>query len=329
MKRGHKDGGQDSPPPKKHSHGSKTESQVVKMKNPEEDLRKLIKTIDPSIAIDTQKNSGGIDSRIESISKMTKKLSKVVKNRNFQDNTKENNVNKELINCPTNKTNNQENPSQEKPNPDQTKTITTLQAKPTKEPKITKKTKTNYVPLNLDQIFSEPFPKFYLMKVSRNENRSLNPFAVIDNIAQKIGGKPKQFTGFNSTSFTIEVSTVLQAEKLGNSLTINDCTYDVIPHPYFNKTRGLNYVEDVKINDIIEFKEYLQNRYENLHEITEAPFIKSRNIGTQVFIVEFNQDHLPHSLYIPGERTDGRIYKFRNKPLLCNKCLQYGHPQKH
>ena len=36
---------------------------------------------------------------------------------------------------PTNKTNNQENPNQDKPNPDQIKTLTTLQAKPMKEPK--------------------------------------------------------------------------------------------------------------------------------------------------------------------------------------------------
>ena len=85
-----------SPPPKKHGHGSRTESQVVKMQNLEEDLHKLIKTIDPSIAIDIQKNSGGIDSRIESMSKMTRKLSKVVKNKNLQDKTKENNVNKDL-----------------------------------------------------------------------------------------------------------------------------------------------------------------------------------------------------------------------------------------
>ena len=133
------------------------ESQVVKINNLEENLHKLIKTIDLSIAIDIQKNSGGIDSRIESMSKMTRKLSKVVKNKNLQDKTKENNVNKDLINCPTNETNNQENPNQDKPNPDQTRTLTTLQTKPMKKPKIMKKTKTKYVPLNLDQIFSEPF----------------------------------------------------------------------------------------------------------------------------------------------------------------------------
>ena len=86
---------------------------------------------------------------------MTRKLSKVVKNKNLQDKTKENNVNKDLINCPTNKTNNQENPNQDKPNPDQTKTLTTLQAKPMKEPKKENQNESTQTDSGLNNIFEK------------------------------------------------------------------------------------------------------------------------------------------------------------------------------
>ena len=66
----------------------------------------------------------------------------------------------------------------------------------------------------------------------------------------------------------------------------------------------------------------------NLTQVSKAPFIKPRNENTQVFILEFIQ-HMPRSVYIPGERKDTPIYKMRNKPMMCTKCLHYGHPRKY
>ena len=173
------------------------------------------------------------------------------------------------------------------------------------------------------------FTKFYILRIPISHRRKVNPYHIIDIIETKTGSPPKDLTGYNSTSFTIEVKNSNQGNLLGTSLEINQESYTVEPHPFFNKSRGLIYVEDVKIDDLNEFKTYLQEQHSALQDLTEAPFIKTRNPGTQVFILEFGQDHLPHSVYISGERSDTVIYPMRNKPLMCKRCLIYGHAQKY
>ena len=38
---------------------------------------------------------------------------------------------------------------------------------------------------------------------------------------------------------------------------------------------------------------------------------------------------MSRSVYIPGKREDTPIYKMRNRPMMCTKCLHYGHPRKY
>ena len=375
MKRDH-EGGRDSPPSKKRTTETETKSQAVKIKNAESELHKLLNIIDPTSPSTFEETSGDIDGRIDSISKMTEKLGKIMKEQKSQEMINQERSHQEMENqeggnqemenqegrnqemenqegrnqemenqegrnqemenqerrnqemknqegrsqeMENQKRRSQESKSQE-PEYQKQKAVKPKNQSPKSGEPITqeqktldqknqekksqdkRKSRTNYVPLNLDQIYNEPFTRFYVMKVPIAARRSINPFAIADKITQKIGAKPRQVTGYNSSSFTIEVNNKEQAEKLGHSLQIDDKTYDISPHPFFNKTRGLIYVEDVKINDKDEFTEYLQTKCETLTQITEAAFIKTRNPGTQAFILEFNQDYLPHSIYIPGER---------------------------
>ena len=39
----------------------------------------------------------------------------------------------------------------------------------------------------------------------------------------------------------------------------------------------------------------------------------------------FREEKVPQSLYIPGERQDTKVYRYKSKPLLCNNCQSYGH----
>ena len=42
----------------------------------------------------------------------------------------------------------------------------------------------------------------------------------------------------------------------------------------------------------------------------------------------FENNHLPYSVYIAGERQNKRVYQFRSKPIICIQCQAYGHTQK-
>ena len=101
---------------------------------------------------------------------------------------------------------------------------------------------------------------------------------------------------------------------------------EVIVHPKYNHNRALIYLHEFDLENMNDFKNKLQTRY-NIVGIQPATFIKTRSIQTHVFIVTFQQEHLPYSIYIRGERQDTKVM-FKNKPLMCAKCPQYGHASK-
>ena len=92
-------------------------------------------------------------------------------------------------------------------------------------------------------------------------------------------------------------------------------------------TNAIIYVHEFYLENV-EFKEGLKAQY-NLTKIQPAPFFKTKSAQTQVCIPTFQQEHLPYSIYIPAERPDTRVSKYKSKPLMCNNCLQYGHPKKY
>ena len=178
--------------------------------------------------------------------------------------------------------------------------------------------------------FSEcQFTKYFLIKFSETAKRNINPFKIIKEIETVTGSKPKELTGYNRSSFTIEIKDISQSSTIANVSQVDGHRCEIIPHPQFNAVKGLMYIEETEINDIQEFQDYLKQSYPTLTNITPAPFIRTRSETTQAFTIEFAQNSLPFSIYIPGERTDTRIYPFRNKPLLCKNCFRYNHLSKY
>ena len=102
----------------------------------------------------------------------------------------------------------------------------------------------------------------------------------------------------------------------------------IYKHPKYNCSRGLIYVHEFGLENVQDFKNGLQSTY-NVVDVQPATFIKTRSPQTRVFIVTFQQEHLPYSIYIPGERQDTRVFKLNSKPLMCYNCLQYGHARKY
>ena len=86
------------------------------------------------------------------------------------------------------------------------------------------------------------------------------------------------------------------------------------------------YVDEFDVKNVEELKEGLMESYP-IVEAQRAEFMKSK-YGNTLLIVTFDQEHIPYSIYIPGEKHDTRIQPFINKLMMCNNCQEYGHTVK-
>ena len=109
--------------------------------------------------------------------------------------------------------------------------------------------------------------------------------------------------------------------------SVDSITCEVALHARYNCFKGLIYLYECGIDNVEEFKEGLQSNY-RISNAQPATFTKTKSDEAHAFIVTFNQECLPYSIYIPGERSDTRVYKFNSKSLMCNRCLKYGHAKK-
>ena len=101
----------------------------------------------------------------------------------------------------------------------------------------------------------------------------------------------------------------------------------ITSHPRHNFSKELVYIYESDIENIEDFTEYMTETY-NTVNVQHAAFIKTRNPQTKAFIIIFSGDRIPYTLYIPGERQDTEVYRFKSKPIMCNNCQGYGHPKK-
>jgi len=93
-----------------------------------------------------------------------------------------------------------------------------------------------------------------------------------------------------------------------NGRTLN-CT--ISPHKYLNQIKGTLYIYQYDFNE--QFKKDLIEEYRFIDDATDAPFMNIRNQQATAFLLTFNLDTLPYSLYIPGECADSVV--LRNLPI--------------
>ena len=80
------------------------------------------------------------------------------------------------------------------------------------------------------------------MKFGEECKRSVNPYAVIEKVAEVTREKPKSATGNNRTFFTIEVGSKQQAKKLQDIESVEEFQGTVMLHSRFNYSRGIIYI---------------------------------------------------------------------------------------
>ena len=83
------------------------------------------------------------------------------------------------------------------------------------------------------------------------------------------------------------------------------------PHKYYNQCKGIVYLRECDVTDIAEVKNGLKSKY-NIADVTIADFIKTNNDYTTPLLLTFNNDSLPETLHIPGEKADTIVYPFIN-----------------
>ena len=295
MKRGPVEMGRKNPDKKPKTL---TERQEMKYLRTEEKLNNLLKAINPTAENPNKKDTDQeFERKLKMLDEMHKRISQ---NTTTKDDQVEEHTSSENMQTVPN--------TLKKPNKQRSQRKTYLDLEPTEK----------------------PFIKYYQMEFSEIAKRSLNPYCIIETIKHETGNiKPKQFTGYNRTSFTIQVQNEQQANKITKISQVAGHKCKVIPHPEFNMTKGVVFVEDTTIDNIDEFKAYLQQEHESLSNIIPATFIKTRNPTTKAYILEFLQDYLPYSIYVPGEKGDTIIRPWKNKPMMCKTCHAYNHPSKY
>ena len=71
---------------------------------------------------------------------------------------------------------------------------------------------------------------------------------------------------------------------------------------------------------------FMQQHY--LQEIIEPRWIKARhNNRAKPRSLSFRsfREELPLYIDIPGENMKSKVYEYKERPVMCKKCLQYGH----
>jgi len=159
----------------------------------------------------------------------------------------------------------------------------------------------------------------------------VNPYEVRREIIKATGFLPKNLTSERKDSFTVEVLNETQGKKILTIDQVDGVRCIVEEHPFHNQCKGIIYIQEFEINEenIMEFEAGLKDNKEfKIKKAELAKFIKPRNEQTTPLLITFEQEDTPEYLYIPGERSDSKVYPYQNRPMKCNKCMQYGHTAK-
>lgn len=192
--------------------------------------------------------------------------------------------------------------------------------------KKTTKKKNQYVPLDINSLISpDPYDDHFSIKFDEKDKRAINPFDLVAAIRSLTGNAPAKLYSANKTSFIAQIKDRAASEKILTLCEVGGRHCETSSYPRFNQKRGLIYIYNSTISDLVEFREALAA--DHVIAVEPASFIKPRETTTQVFLLTFCGE-LPFSVYIPGESRDTRVVPYENRPMMCRMCQSYGHTQK-
>ena len=189
--------------------------------------------------------------------------------------------------------------------------------------------KIKYIPLNMedDNLTVNEQTNYMINFENEDLKRKVNPFSLRKTVEEITGYAPKALHTYGKNSFSILMEK--ECTELVESIKeISNIPCTCVEQYQLNTKRALIYIHEFTIENLSQFHKDLQYNYPNIISIEKATFITTRNKKTTPLILTIKGRRLPDCLYIPGERSDTKVYPMQNKPMICQKCWNYGHTKK-
>ena len=100
---------------------------------------------------------------------------------------------------------------------------------------------------------------------------------------------------------------------------LNGCKVD-IQQNVDRELKALVYMKEYNMIDFESFKKDLMSQF-GLLEVIEALWIKVKYDRTKLLLLHLKGNERPIYLEIPGEQDKSRVYEYKNRLSICQKCL--------
>ena len=150
----------------------------------------------------------------------------------------------------------------------------------------------------------------------------MNPFQIQKDVETAIRGEPLSVTSMGRDCLLRAVRTRMQSENMSRLKKVDGKECSVEIHRSLSTSEGIIYVKEFDITPK-ELESGLGDYA--IREIQEATWIKPFNKNSIEFIVTFNQERAPEYSRIPGEGNRTKVYEYKQRPMRCRNCQEYGH----
>ena len=171
---------------------------------------------------------------------------------------------------------------------------------------------------------TQQFPTHFDLKMNEQNKRIFIPWLLEKCIERHIGSKPKSIRTSNKTIFVVEVNSKEQSTVVQEITNINGISAEISVNNFAHLNRGLIYIYGYNMNNFESFKASLMEQHD-VQDVTEATWIKTRSNNRLVPLLLTFHKEVPQFIDIPGEMMKTRVVEYKQRPLMCKKCLIYEH----
>ena len=174
--------------------------------------------------------------------------------------------------------------------------------------------------------WSEDFEKRFECLFSEADRKKFTPWSLEKGVESYLKRKPKSIRAKGKEGFIVEIETKTESELMKNMKEIYG--YEVKTTVSKDRLRRvLLYVKEYNMMDFETYKKGLMEQF-GFQDVVEATWIKTKNDSSKPLLVSVSGNDLPSYIELPGEQDKTKVYEYKERPQLCQRCLEYGHRTK-